>query len=225
MRLRLLPQLLLLCGACSAAASAQEPAPPFRAVWAQPVTLFAVLGAGVALPVGFSAEVHPYVDFSAELTPYYGGRGVCSLDPCREHVVGLVTSAGPELGGRIFSTPIGDLGLFVTPKLLVAVADEAGPISPPGAGLFVPGMTTEIGGGIDLSLELRAVSAPAFYVSVVLGAQLTALFNHGSRPDGAYNAPSWPMLMTSSPTLGPRQRWPGSRAAINPNFIRIGLML
>ncbi|HZN91184.1 MAG TPA: hypothetical protein VFB81_00710, partial [Myxococcales bacterium] len=69
--------LLLLCSACGTAASAQEPT--FRAVWLQPIAFFTVLGSGFALPVGFSAEVHPYVDFSAELTPYFGGGGTCSL--------------------------------------------------------------------------------------------------------------------------------------------------
>jgi len=218
-------QLLLLCGACSTAASAQETT--FRAVWLQPIALFAVLGTGVALPAGFSAEVHPLMDLTAELTPYFGGGGVCSLDPCRERVFGLVASAGPELGGgRLFATPIGDLGLYITPKLLVAVANEVGPIGQPVFGLFfVPGMATEVGGGLDLSLELRAVKAPALYVSVVLGAQLTALFNVGPRFDGTQNAPSWPMLMTSGPTVGTRQVGPVGRAAINPNFIRIGLML
>ncbi len=215
----LLSSVILLLGAT---ASAHEPS--FRAVWIQPVPVIVTAGRALILPLGFHQGLGPWADFVAELTPYSGGRGECSQAPCRERVYGLVAAAGASFGRPLLSTKVGEIGWFVSPKLLAAVANETGtPGDPEGDFPFVPGVAYDLGGGVDFGIEVHATGAPVAYASVMIGFQVTATFNGGRLLAGLPTVASLPIQMVTSSTYRGRQAGPSFWASHNPNLLRIGL--
>jgi len=220
--MRLLQLLLLLGGSV---AFAHEP--PFTSVWVQPVA--PIVGRAAIVPVGLTRDLAPSLDLMVELTPYAGGRGTCLRTSCRDSVLGLIASAGVAFGRPIVSTPAGELGWFVSPKALAAVANETGATPGTGGIHFNPGLSSEIGGGLDFGLELHGKRG-GIYVALVAGWQLTAGFNVGyviTLPDDTeavppeLSPPGQPLRMMTYGTILAR----GTHLVTGPNLnlLRIGL--
>ncbi|HEY8212154.1 MAG TPA: hypothetical protein VIG99_31950 [Myxococcaceae bacterium] len=177
---------------------------------------------GPIVPLGWTYGLGSWADLTVEMTPYYSGRVACITPAsCRQSVFGLVATAGVSFGRPIVSVSGLELGWMVSPKVLVAVADE---IAVPGADslLFSPGVASEIGGGLDFGLELHGQRL-GLYAAFVLGVSLSAGFGVGGRPDFGPTPPSWPAVVMALTTGPPRQdvMWvPG----INLNLLRVGMV-
>jgi hypothetical protein len=207
----LFASLLLLS---SATASAHEPT--FNAVWVQPVAPLTLRG--LIVPVGWTHGLEPGIDLMVELTPY-GAPGTCSSPGCRQGLFGLIATSGVALS---WTTPVGndwEIGTFAGPKLLAALAYEPGIAGrfggePP----FNPGTAYEVGGGLDLGLELHSRKS-GLYLSLVIGWQVTALFNYAATDLGGA-PPSSPLFLLGASSTGTRHNdW---AMGPNLNLIRIG---
>ena len=216
MRIASLFASLLL--ASSATASAHETG--FNAVWVQPVA--PVVTRAAIVPLGWTHGLAPDLDLAVELTPYYAGgpENGCLGSGCRDGLYGLIATTGIAFGKTIGAGEGWEVGWFVGPKVLAAVAHEqgigGGPSQEPP---FVPGTAYEVGGGLDLGLEVHSRRL-GLYGALVVGVQASALFNYAATDIGGA-PPSSPVRLVDRFSTG--QRHNDVAAGLNLNLLRIGL--
>jgi hypothetical protein len=209
MRLSSWLSLALLCSATAAAHGES-----FRAAWAQP--LAPLVAHNLIVPVGLTHGLALGTDLVLEITPYTmqsltelsapdAGIGACAADVCFRRD-GLIATAGLAFGQPFLSGEGWEMGAFLGLKALVAAAAALG-----GDRGFPSGVSFELGGGIDVGIELHA-EGTGLYVAFLIGMQVTTAFSSGPT-----------IIPAASPLLGLfSTRLPGPMASPNANLFRVG---